>query len=99
MSTVYGVQGVYLVNIWGCEMPIKNTVPTISILSAPELHQRRRVENDCVEELLHRPVAGAFPCPAGETQHRHPSWDAQHRLGDPAHAPHIGLHQIGLQTL
>ena len=71
----------------------------MSILSAPELQQRRRVENDCVEELLHRTMAGAFPCPAGETQHRHPSCDAQHRLGDPAHAPHIGFRQIGLQTL
>jgi hypothetical protein len=80
-------------------MPIKNTVSKISILFAPELHQRRRVGNDCVEELLHHPVAGAFPCPAGETEHRHPSCHAQHRLGDPAHTPHIRFRQIGLHTL
>jgi hypothetical protein len=52
--------------------------------------------NDRVEKTLHRSITAAFPRPASDAQHSHPTGHTQHRLDDPAHPPPVRFRQIGL---
>ncbi len=56
-----------------------------------ETQEDLRPADRSIEKTLHRPVAAAFPGPAGKSQHRHTTAHAQHRLGDPAQTSQIGV--------